>query len=149
MKCDVCRRFFRRERERQTRPGTSAEQNSILRDAVFLGIYDNVNDPRACDAYRNVWSSETLDETLEMYRKETSSNGLAGILILEEHECTVDYEQVVCKFQQTVRSHVRSQKSCHLLLIQFEDKEVAVPMLPTNDFLIFFGSGGKTVIGWH
>ncbi len=54
--------------------------NSIIRDAVFLGIYDNANDPRTCDAYRNVSSSETLDETLEMYRKETSSNGLAGML---------------------------------------------------------------------
>ncbi len=54
--------------------------NSIIRDEVFLGIYDNANDPRTCDAYRNVSSSETLDETLEMYRKETSNNGLAGIL---------------------------------------------------------------------
>ncbi len=34
-----------------------------------------------CDAYRNVSSSEILDETLEMYRNETSNNGVAGIIV--------------------------------------------------------------------
>jgi len=55
--------------------------NSILRDAAFLGIYDNIDYPSTCDAYRDASSSELLDETLEKYRKATSGNGLAGILI--------------------------------------------------------------------
>ncbi len=55
--------------------------NSILRDAAFLGIYDHTNKTNTCVAYRNVSSSETLNKALEMYREETSGNGLAGVLI--------------------------------------------------------------------
>ncbi len=56
--------------------------NSLARYSIFLGLNPPSATPsETCSTYANASSSEIVNEALQIYRNETSGNGLGGIIV--------------------------------------------------------------------
>ncbi len=55
--------------------------NSLARYVIFIIIYDGQSQQNTCNVYSNATSKEILDQTLEMYRRDTKHNGLGEIIV--------------------------------------------------------------------